>query len=426
MKKRNSSVKELSEMNLLSEHRHIHVLLNSLLSPELFNLPAFHVTAWNITIWFHMTDSAMPTSTIHEGKVTFPKVTDEKGLGVKASAEEVLATRSSALDLNELKTLTSEEITAKLGSIRDDLVESWHAAEKMRERCEKLEGYATSWQQKADKYIAELKAFRDDKLKHLQGILRQKEHIQSLAEPLMKMQRQHYNQYSGKAAEKGAVIAATAKNPNAKAILENTTVYSTIKPGHERWEPILQTRVQEYLSAGVQLQEMESLETNLTAKWQHAMDKFMGVNARFRAIGEQYNVLRDECNRKTLLVEQYELALGNKNNFVTQAKGTLGDMQKLLAKNPGKDYLWAFEEVLNKTFGKPVGEIEESVRKGKEEIFAKHVKMYVKGKGKAALEAVEGEVVVGVGEKWLEEAEKGIDGKRKGKGKAKESALQPR
>ncbi|KAI4231311.1 MAG: hypothetical protein L6R40_007756 [Gallowayella cf. fulva] len=347
-RKLKSGMKGLSVINLLLEHGAIHAFLTSIPSTMLLDLPIGHLAAPNLTIWMHIPDEEMRKAMADRWKLKH---------GKRNKASDMIAAQLGEVHPQDLEAMLRRDKMTMLKSVVMQFHGAWHDAMDMRVRADKVGRKAQVWHTRAGKLAADLACFEaeygnDVRILHIQGIERQKEHIRSLARQLQDMQRDHYIQESDKQVEKDELIADYATNGHGNAILQSTTVFSSLKPGHEEWVPVVQSHVHEFLAAGLKLQEMRTQEPVMRSRLKIAKLKHTGAALRFVKLGNAYDNLRVKCHKKMSLLEQYYHSIGwLKDNFVTQAKESLAEMRTVYGENLEKGYPWARDQVMRKRFG---------------------------------------------------------------------------
>ncbi|KAL8675774.1 MAG: hypothetical protein Q9186_007612, partial [Xanthomendoza sp. 1 TL-2023] len=305
--------KALTEINLLLENGYIHAILGTFPSVRLLEAPAEHLAASNLSIWLHVPDR-----------------------------------ETSAAD--DMQSMAPNEWSTKLHHAGLEFEKAWNETGTMRLRITKMASKVEKWYARHRICAEELSVWDgkyggDEKIKHIQGIEAQKQYIRSLATPLQELQRQHYIQESDKSVEKVKAIACTKVTPYTKAILHKTTYFSSGKPGHEDGEEaIIPEKVMEFITAGIKLETMISMQSRMDARLKKATSKFAAAAARFQKAGTRYNKMRIDCHQKMLLLEKCFHAVGQTDNFVSAALETLEEVKVLYGQESKKGYWWALEQ----------------------------------------------------------------------------------
>ncbi|KAL8708572.1 MAG: hypothetical protein Q9225_007576 [Loekoesia sp. 1 TL-2023] len=254
---------------------------------------------------------------------------------------------------------------------------------------------------KYKKACEECVIFEKEKHKHDRGIERQRKHLQDLSGPLLVLQQKHVYQHAEKVQEKAECVGLTTKYADGQEILDATTVYSSMKNGHERWASIVADRTQEFMNAGKQLRDMIGLEKELLRKKEHLLERREAASARMEAAGKEHHMARMDSASSFEATCAFLGVIGGEN-AVTKAKESLKQTVQLYQQYPEKGYKWACDQI-------------------REQIEGAEAVKDVKGKGEAVEKAME-ELELGAGSNEEEVVEKGEadkDTEVKGKGKKK-------
>ncbi|KAL8799324.1 MAG: hypothetical protein Q9182_005968 [Xanthomendoza sp. 2 TL-2023] len=320
--------KAQTEINLLLEHGHIYAFLNTLPATKTLATPEGHFAAANITIWLH----------------------------VPGEGEEALPT-------DDQRSMNPNDKLANLQHCAIQFEKAWNETGMMRLRVEKLGSKVEKWYYRVRQCTEDMLPWdgeneNGERIRHMQGIEAQKQHIQSLASSLQELQHQHFIQEESdpaaeaeRAAEKDQLIAEMKWTPQTKTVFQETTHFSRVKPGHEDEANRVQAEIMEFIVAGAKLEAMIGLESTMEANYDKTLSKFRAAGLRLKEAGGQYNRMRIDCHQKMLRLEQCFLALGHANNFVSAALRTLDEIKTVYGQAMSEGYKAALEQVLNKRFG---------------------------------------------------------------------------
>lgn len=271
-----------------------------------------------------------------------------EAIDLKADGDAGGAVAGSSKDVSKFAEMSVEEVKAKLDDIYPAFKQLMREAFNEGKATEVTASLYWQWAKPYHKMCERLDWIKKHPIKHQKEIRDQKHKIEQLSEPLQKLIRQHCNQRPMDTQAKNEAITAGAGTDAVKEILQAATVYTTIKPGHERWEPIIKTKNGEYLAAGAQLTPMLTEESLLPGKvenhrkrsnwflkkWRGQSNKFDSMRAELAEFGKEIEVLEDRAEDD----KDYQ--------FVGRALAGLEKVDELSAKNPEKGYMWAFREVI--------------------------------------------------------------------------------
>ncbi|KAL8855355.1 MAG: hypothetical protein Q9178_007987 [Gyalolechia marmorata] len=236
-----------------------------------------------------------------------------------ATAEVDRPAEEPTLDLENLESMTPSTIIEKLARLRAEYSAMWHNVGHMKERIVKMKVYVEQLQAKVISSTAKLHRCREeDRAAFLQRVQHQKQLIQSLARPLQQLQSIHFDQHDKMFVEKDKkefIMGRTRKNPNVRRILSKATQYSTIKPDHECWAPLLQARLQDFITAGIKLNQMISYETLLCNYVRNMTTRMLGASKRLKDLEYTYDFMIKECEKRKSVIQQYEsMPLGSESD----------------------------------------------------------------------------------------------------------------
>ncbi|KAL8909868.1 MAG: hypothetical protein Q9171_004818 [Xanthocarpia ochracea] len=240
-------------------------------------------------------------------------------LNPDAMAEVDRAAEEPIPDLENLEFMTPSTIIEKLARLRAEYSAMWHNVGHMKERINKMKVYVEQLQAKVISSTAKLHRCREeDRTAFLRRVQHQKQLIQSLAGPLQQLQNIHFDQHDKMFVEKDKkefIMARTRDNPNVRRILSKATQYSTIKPDHECWAPLLQARLQDFITAGIKLNQMISYETLLCNYVRNRTTKMLGAAKRLKDLEYTHDFMIKECEKRMSVIQQYEsMPLGTESD----------------------------------------------------------------------------------------------------------------
>ncbi|KAL8924557.1 MAG: hypothetical protein Q9172_002641 [Xanthocarpia lactea] len=231
-------------------------------------------------------------------------------LNADATAEVDGPAEEPTPDIENLESMTPSTIIEKLASLRAECSAMWHNVEHMKDRIDKMKAYVEQLQVKVIGSTAKLHRWREeDKTAFLQRVQHQRQLIQSLAGPLQKLQNIHYDQHDEMFVEKEKkefIFARTRNDPNVRKILSKATQYSTIKPDHECWTPLLQARLQDFITAGLKLNNMISYDRLLCNYLQKMTTRMLGASKRLKDLEYTHDFMIQECEKQKSVIQQYE------------------------------------------------------------------------------------------------------------------------